>query len=128
MLRRTGISEIAIGVLLATAFAGPAIADDATQPDVGDVMMSVIEEPDAGEDQFVDEIQLPPAAADTAKTEARDGLDTANEARSGGRDFGQSRAQEARQQGQAARGVAGGAGRPTEAPGQSGSTPAASKP
>ena len=130
MFRPLTTLRLTFGVLLALGLVLPAYAADNGQKDVGDVMMSVIEAPDAGEQAFVNEIQLPSAAPDTARAHAADGLDTANEARADGRGFGQSRAGAARDNAPGGAGVTGtpGADHVPESPGHSGSTPAANRP
>ncbi len=72
--------------------------------------MEVVSDADADEAEFVDEIELPEAASDTARTNAAFGIDTANEARTkageDGRAFGQSTSREARERGRDANNAA----------------------
>lgn len=68
-----------------------------------DVTMEVVSDADADEAEFVDEIELPEEASDTARDNAAFGINTANEARTeaseDGRAFGESTSREAREQG-----------------------------
>ncbi|MDZ7828727.1 MAG: hypothetical protein U5K33_04315 [Halofilum sp. (in: g-proteobacteria)] len=89
-----------IAALLLCLVAAPAWADDET---LEDVTMEVVEDPDADEAEYVDEIELPAAAAPEARDNAAFGIDTAKEARDRAREdgqaFGQSTASEARELG-----------------------------
>ena len=91
--------------VLALAFAplGAVVADEPEVDDDDDVEMEVVSDPEAGEEEFVEEIRLPEQASDQARESAAQGLETANEAREGGREFGQERAEEARETGRDAR-------------------------
>ena len=68
-----------------------------------EVTMEVVSDPDADEAEYVDEIELPESASDTARDNAAFGIDTANEARTkaseDGQAFGESVSREAREQG-----------------------------
>lgn len=90
----------AASILLLGLIATPVWADEEK---VDDVTMEVVSDADADEAEFVDEIELPEDASDTARTNAAFGIDTANEARTrareDGRAFGQSTAEQAREQG-----------------------------
>ncbi len=94
-------------ILLLGLVAMPVWADE---EDGDDVTMEVVSDADADEAEFVDEIELPEAASDTARTNSEFGIDTANEARTKageeGRAFGQSTAQEARERGRDANNAA----------------------
>lgn len=76
-------------------FSTMALADD--QP--LDVTIRVVESPNDLPAAVTKTIQLPPAAAERARERAQPGLDTANEARARGREFGQSIADEAKTKG-----------------------------
>ena len=78
-----------------------AVADEHDIDD--DLVLEVVEDPDAGEEDFVDEIRLPTPVSDQARESAASGLETANEARERGREFGQERAEQAREAGREAR-------------------------
>lgn len=69
--------------------------DNADNADL-DVTMEVMEE-GQGPDRAMDTIELPETAADQGVESSAKGLETANEARERGREFGRERAQEARQ-------------------------------
>lgn len=90
----------AASMLLLGLVATPVWADEEGDEDV---TMEVVSDAEADEAEFVDEIELPEAASDTARTNAAFGIDTANEARTkareDGRGFGESTAREAREQG-----------------------------
>jgi len=92
--------KISIAGLLLCLVAAPAWAEDGS---LDDVTMEVVEDPEADEREYVDEIELPAAAAPEARENAGFGIDTANEARDRAREdgqgFGQSTAQEARELG-----------------------------
>lgn len=94
------ITAYTAGILLLGLVATPVWADE---EEGDDVTMEVVSDADADEAEFVDEIELPEDASDTARTDAAFGIDTANEARTkageDGRAFGQSTAREAREQG-----------------------------
>lgn len=85
------------GSLLLFLLAGPAWAQD------DDMTMEVVEDADADENEYVEEIVLPAEAADEAHENAAFGIETANEARKrageDGRAFGQETASEARELG-----------------------------
>lgn len=76
-----------LSVYSSLAFAG--------EDEVPDVTMSVLES-EAEVERVISEIQLPQAASPMAQERAASGLDTANEARERGREFGQERAEQAR--------------------------------
>lgn len=90
-----------LGALLLCLLAAPAWAQDDAPLD--DVTMEVVDDPQADEREYVDEIRLPTEASPEARENAAFGVDTANEARERARDegqaFGQSTAQEARKLG-----------------------------
>lgn len=94
------VSRIHCGIagLLLCLVAVPAWAEDGA---LDDVTMEVVEDPEADEREYVDEIELP--AAPEARENAAFGIDTANEARDrareDGRAFGESTANEARELG-----------------------------
>lgn len=95
------ITAYTASILLLGLIATPVWADEEEGDD--DVTMEVVSDADADEDPFVNEIELPEEASDTARTNAAFGIDTANEARTkaseDGREFGESTAGEAREQG-----------------------------
>lgn len=62
-----------------------------------DVTMTIIEDENISEEQFVNEIRLPIHAAEQAHENASHGMETSNQARQQGREFGAQRAQEARE-------------------------------
>lgn len=104
MTTMKAVTTWAASILLLGLVAAPVWADG----DEGDdVTMEVVSGADADEREFVDEIELPEAASDTARTDAAFGIDTANEARTkageDGRAFGESTSREAREQGRDAR-------------------------
>lgn len=94
------VTACTAGILLLGLSATPVWADG---EDADDVTMEVVSDADADEAEFVEEIELPEAASDTARTRSAFGIDTANEARTKageeGRAFGQSTAREARERG-----------------------------
>lgn len=94
------VTAYTAGILLLGLIATPVWADE---EDGDEVTMEVVSDAEADEAEFVDEIELPEAASETARTESAFGIDTANEARTKageeGRAFGQSTAREAREQG-----------------------------
>lgn len=83
-------------VLLAALVLGalPAVA----QADDLDVTLSVIDEAGDAEEQLTNDIELPDEA--DAEGRAGAGIDTANQARQQGSEFGRERAEEGRDQGQ----------------------------
>lgn len=87
------------------------------------LLLEVVDDENAGEEDFVDVISLPDEASDVARERSAFGIETANEARERGRDFGQERADRARELGREAseaRGRpegTGSGGRPTSGPG-----------
>lgn len=87
-------------ILLLGLMAAPVWADEEPRDDV---TMEVVSDPEADEAEFVDEIELPESASDTARDNAAFGIDTANEARTkaseDGQAFGESVSREAREQG-----------------------------
>ncbi len=91
-----------IGGLLLCLLAVPAWADD-DDTTLDDVTMEVVEDPDADEYEYVDEILLPADAAPAARENAAFGREAENEARrraqEDGRAFGQDTAREARELG-----------------------------
>lgn len=97
----TACTRYGAGGLLLCLLATPAWAQDDAPLD--DVTMEVVDDPQADERDYVDEIRLPTEAAPAARNNAAYGLDTANEARERAREegeaFGQSGAQEARELG-----------------------------
>lgn len=105
MLKKVAVYTASI--LLLGLIATPVWADE---NDSGEVTMEVVSDADADEAEYVDEIELPEAASDTARTRSAFGIDTANEARTKageeGRAFGQATAQEAREQGRDANNAA----------------------
>lgn len=68
----------------------------AAENEVPDVTMSVLES-EAEVERVISEIQLPQKASPVARERAAEGLETANEARERGREFGQERAEQARE-------------------------------
>lgn len=76
-------------LLLATSFAHAGAAPEVT--------MSVLES-EADVERVISEIQLPARASAVARERSAHGLETANEARERGREFGQERAEQARDQ------------------------------
>lgn len=82
-------------VLAATLGASVAMADEPL-----DVTIRVVESPSDLPSAVTKTIELPPAASATARERAQPGLDRANEARSRGRELGQSVAEEAKTRGQ----------------------------
>ncbi len=101
------ITAYATSILLLGLISTPVWADE---EEGNDIRMEVVNDPDSDEAGFVDEIELPEGASDTARDNAAFGIDTANEARTkageDGRAFGQSTAQEAREQGRDANNAA----------------------
>jgi hypothetical protein len=75
--------------------AGVAMADDKPL----DVTITVVESPADLPDAVTKTIELPSTASDRARESAQHGLDTANQARALGRQFGQSIADEAKTKG-----------------------------
>lgn len=67
----------------------------AGENEVPDVTMTVLES-EAEAERVISEIQLPQQASPVARERAAAGLETANEARERGREFGQERAEQAR--------------------------------
>lgn len=61
-----------------------------------DVTLEVIEDEDAAEERLVNDIKLPLDASDRAHEDASSGLETANQARQQGSEFGQERAEDGR--------------------------------
>gem|GEM_PF-6059734 len=100
MSDRVRIPALLVFLLALLPFAA-AVADEHEVDD--DLVLEVIDDADAGEEDFVDEIRLPEQASDQARESAASGLETANEARERGRDFGQERAEQAREAGREAR-------------------------
>jgi|GEM_PF-6080688 hypothetical protein len=96
------------GILLLGLIATPVWAQE---EEVDDFTMEVVSDADADEAEYVEEIELPEAASDTARDNAAFGIDTANEARKNasedGRAFGERTASEARQRGRDADNAAG---------------------
>lgn len=86
----------AILFLAAALVAGLAVADDKPL----DVTITVVESPADLPAAVTKTIELPAAAADQARERSQPGLERANEARSMGREFGQSIAEEAKSKGQ----------------------------
>ena len=95
-VKQHAFSVLLVALLAATGWSGQAVADD-------EVTMEVVDDADADERDYVDDIALPEAASETARDSAAFGLDTANDAREraseDGRAFGQATAREAREQG-----------------------------
>lgn len=87
MYKKTGI--VAVAMFL---FAGIAMADDKPL----DVTISVVQSPNDLPAAVTKTIELPAAASDVARERSAKGLDTANQAREFGRDFGQGIAEEAK--------------------------------
>lgn len=91
--------------LLLCLFVAPAWAQDEDNGEevLDDVTMEVTSSPDADEEEYVDEIELPGSAAEEAEANAKFGIDTANQARERaadeGRDFGQETSHRARELG-----------------------------
>ena len=92
------VSKAFIAVLF---FAGVAMADDKPL----DVTIKVVESPADLPTAVTKTIELPPSASDRARERSQHGLETANQARTLGREFGQSIAEAAKNKG-------GGNGRP----------------
>lgn len=76
--------------LIFSLFAWPAMA----QEDDLDVTLSVVEDEGEAEEQLVNDIELPADADEQAQENAAFGLDTANQARQQGREFGEERAEQ----------------------------------
>lgn len=93
-----------LAALLLCMLAVPAWAENGAALD--EVTMEVVDDPDADEREYVDEIRLPSDAAPVARDSASFGIDTANgareRAREEGKAFGQSTAEEARELGREA--------------------------
>lgn len=114
------VGGCALALCLAVA---PARADE---PDdvLDDVTMEVVDELDADEEEYVDEILLPGSAAQQAQDRSAFGRGRSDEARGrareNGREFGQSTAEEARRMGRdagnAAKAVNGSGGPPENLP------------
>ena len=83
-------------LLAALSLVGGAMADDKPL----DVTITVVESPDDLPAAVTKTIELPPVASDRAHERAQHGLETANEARTLGRESGQSIAEEAKSKGQ----------------------------
>ncbi|MDX1610109.1 MAG: hypothetical protein R3225_08310 [Halofilum sp. (in: g-proteobacteria)] len=119
----TGWMRIAGCGLLLVLAAAPAQAQDPDQA-LDDVTMEVVDESDADEGEYVDEILLPGSASPVGRGESAFGIGRANEARDRareeGREFGKDTADEARRRGRdagnAARAVNGSGGRPEDLP------------
>jgi len=111
MIQRQGRVAWGLATLLALAAPwAPVRAEDSPRADVDDVMMSVVKEPDAGEQRFVGDIDLPAGAERARRTRPHEGEAPG---RPGDEmETGPARAAEARQQGQDARRNAGARGRP----------------
>lgn len=62
-----------------------------------DVTLTILEDEDMSEEVFVNEIALPIQAVEKARENAARGIDTSNQARQQGREFGAERAREARE-------------------------------
>lgn len=75
----------------------PVLAQQASTPPAT-VTMQVLEEGEEADELF-ERIELPEDASEQARESARQGLDIANAARAGGREFGQAVADEARERG-----------------------------
>ena len=73
------------------ALSGAVLAEDL------DVTLSILEDEDMSEEVFVNEIALPIQAVEKARENAARGIDTSNQARQQGREFGAERAREARE-------------------------------
>ena len=73
------------------ALSGAVLAEDL------DVTLSILEDEDMSEEVFVNEIALPFQAVEKARENAARGIDTSNQARQQGREFGAERAREARE-------------------------------
>lgn len=103
MMTMRKVTAWTLGVLLPGLIATPVWADE---EEGDDVTMEVVSDADADEGEFVDEIELPEAASDTARDNAAFGIDTANDARENasedGRAFGERTASEARERGREA--------------------------
>jgi hypothetical protein len=82
-------------LLAAICLVGGVMADDKPL----DVTITVVESPGDLPATVTRTIELPPAASDRARERAQHGLETANEARALGREFGQSIAEEAKSKG-----------------------------
>lgn len=78
-------------VALLLALSGAVLADDL------DVTLTILEDEDVSEEVFVNEIALPFQAVEKARENATRGIDTSNQARQQGREFGAERAREARE-------------------------------
>lgn len=93
--------SLKLSLVLAAPFlcigTAPAFAQQTSTPPAT-VTMQVLEE---GEDtdELFERIELPEDASEQARESAQQGLDIANAARAGGREFGQAVAEEARQRG-----------------------------
>jgi hypothetical protein len=83
-----------IVLFMACALSGVAVADDTL-----DVTISVVGSPNDLPAAVTKTIELPAAASDMARDRAAKGLDTANQARERGREFGQSIAEDAKTHG-----------------------------
>jgi hypothetical protein len=86
------MSKVFFAVLF---FAGIAMADDKPL----DVTIKVVESPTDLPAAVTKTIELPPSASDRARERSQHGLETANQARTLGREFGQSIAEEAKTKG-----------------------------
>ena len=84
-------SMLYAAVLLFGCVVSPAWAQD----DDLDVTLVVIEDENAAEERLVNDIELPLEASDQAHENASSGLETANQARQQGAEFGRQRAEEA---------------------------------
>jgi hypothetical protein len=82
------------GIAFAACLSAPAIY--AQEPD-NEITMDVLDSVDAGEETLGARIELPERAAVRARERSAFGLETANQARERGREFGQERATEARE-------------------------------
>ncbi len=76
---------------LLLALSGAVLAEDL------DVTLTILEDEDMSEEVFVNEIALPFQAVEKARENAARGIDTSNQARQQGREFGAERAREARE-------------------------------
>src|SRR5688572_20164616 len=92
------LNSAAALIMLAAILLVCASASYAAEGEVPDITMTVLESEDAAE-RVVSEIQLPEKASPAAQEHAAKGLNTANEARKRGREFGQERAEQAREHG-----------------------------
>jgi hypothetical protein len=94
----TSLNLPAVLIMLAAILLVCSSVSYAAEGEVPDITMTVLESEEAAE-RVVSEIKLPEKASPVAQERAAKGLGTANEARERGNEFGQERAQQARENG-----------------------------